>query len=353
MTARVEPRKLWRFGRPRGRERARLQPREGLVGWAFISPAFVGLLIFLFLPILFALWVSFRNWNGITSPFTSTFSGLDNYRELLTDPGIRRKDFFLSIRNNLYYVLGVVPIQTAIAFVLAVIVNQKYLRNRGFFRTAYYFPSITSSVAVALIFIFLFRVQGAINTILPIQNINWLNNANGLIHNLLGAFGVQRPPGFLAETDVLGLSLWEWISGPSVTMAAIMVLNVWTTVGTFMLIFLAGLQNISPDVEEASAVDGASGLQRFRHITIPLMRPTIFFVVTLGLIGTWQVFDQIFVISFGGPQKTTLTPAFLTYVHTFQNSKAGLAAAVSVLLFLIIATFTFVQRRIVSDVGEA
>ncbi|MGH9167076.1 MAG: carbohydrate ABC transporter permease [Acidimicrobiia bacterium] len=353
MTARVEPKKLWRFRRPRGRERARLQSREGLVGWAFIWPAFVGLVIFLFLPILFALWVSFRNWNGITSPFDSTFIGLDNYRELLTEPGIRRKDFFIAIRNNLYYVLGVVPIQTAVAFVLAVIVNQKYLKNKGFFRTAYYFPSITSSVAVALIFIFLFQVQGAVNFILPFETVNWLNNANGLIHNLLGVVGVHRPPGFLAETDVLGLSLWEWISGPSVTMSAIMLLNIWTTVGTFMLIFLAGLQNISPDVEEASAVDGASGLQRFRHITIPLMRPTIFFVVTLGLIGTWQVFDQVFVISFGGPQKTTVTPAFLTYLHTFVNSKAGLAAAVSVLLFLIIATFTFVQRRIVSDVGEA
>ena len=117
----------------------------------------------------------------------------------------------------------------------------------------------------------------------------------------------------------MDLTLWEWISGPSVTMTAIMMLNIWTTIGTMMLIFLAGLQSVSPSLEEAAAVDGATGIQRFWRITVPLMRPVIFFVVTLGLIGTWQVFDQIFVISSGGPQKTTLTPAYLIYDSLFRE----------------------------------
>lgn len=324
-----------------------LQPREALTGWLFAGPALTVLMVFLFLPILFTLWVSLRDWNGIVSPFVTDYVGLDNYRELLVEPGVRRKDFFIAVRNNLYYVIGVVPTQTVIAFVLAVILNQRFLKGKGFFRTAYYFPSITSSIAVALIFMFLFQTQGAINQVLPIQDINWLNNARGLIHNLLGLFGVSRAPAFLAETELLGLSLWEWMAGPSVTLSAIMILNIWTTIGTFMLIFLAALQNISPDVEEAALVDGASAFQRFWFVTVPLMKPAIFFVVTLGLIGTWQVFDQIFVISFGGPQKTTLTPAFLIYVHAFQNSRAGLAAALSLVLFLIIAVFTVVQRRLI------
>ncbi len=245
--------------------------------------------------------------------------GAENYRELLFEDGVRREDFAKSLRNTLYYVLGVVPTQTFIAFVLAVIVNQKFLKGRGFFRTSYYFPSITSSIAVSMIFIFLFQVNGVVNAILPFENIVWLDNANGLIHLVLGSFGVENAPAWMENVRFMDLTLWEWISGPSVTMTSIMILNIWTTIGTLMLIFLAGLQSISPSLEEAAAVDGATGMQRFRRITVPLMRPVIFFVVTLGLIGTWQVFDQIFVISAGGPQKTTLTPAYLMYDSLFRE----------------------------------
>ncbi|WP_420638154.1 carbohydrate ABC transporter permease [Candidatus Poriferisocius sp.] len=288
--------------------------------------------------------VSLRDWTGITAPFNSQFVGLDNYRELLTEDGIRRKDFAISIRNNLYYVLGVVPTQTFVALVLAVIVNQKRLKAKGFFRTAYYFPSITGSIAISLIFLFLFQTHGAVNAILPFQDINWLANANGVIHNFLGVLGLESPPDWMDDTEVMSLSLWEWVSGPSIAMVSIMILTTWTTIGTFMLIFLAALQNIPPSVEEAAELDGASAWQRFRYVTIPLMKPTITFVVTLGLLGTWQVFDQIFAISFGGPEKTTMTPAFLTYFQTFQNGKASLGASMAVLLFFIIMAFTGLQR---------
>jgi multiple sugar transport system permease protein len=243
----------------------------------------------------------------------------------------------------------VVPTQTIIAFVLAVIVNSKFLKGKGFFRTAYYFPSITSSIAVAIIFTFLFQINGAINRILPFQDINWLNNADGLIHILLGMLGVGGPPHLLAETRFMDLSLWAWISGPSVTMTAIMAMAIWTTTGTFMLIFLGGLQSINPSVDEAAMVDGAGPVQRFFYITMPLMKPTISFVLTLGVIGTWQVFDQIFAISFGGPQKTTLTPAFLIYFQLFVNSLGGIAAVISVILFVIIISFTLLQRRLVGS----
>jgi len=329
--------------------RAPIFKNEGLWGWIFVAPALIGLFVFLAVPIAMSVLVSLRDWSGITPPFDSDFVGLDNYRELVTDDGVRRKDFAISIRNNLYYVLGVVPVQTFIALALAVILNQKRLKAKSFFRTAFYFPSITSSIAVSLIFLFMFQTRGAVNALLPIRDINWLANANGVIHNILGVVGVDSPPGWMNDTEFMSLSLWEWISGPSIAMLSIMILVTWTTVGTFMLIFLAALQNIPVSVEEAAELDGASWWQRFRWVTVPMMKPTIVFVVTLGLIGTWQVFDQIFAISFGGPQKSTLTPAFLTYFQTFQNGEASLGAAIAVLLFIIIMAFTVFQRWLMRD----
>ena len=139
-------------------------------------------------------WVSLRDWSGLVSPFTTEYIGFENYNELLFQDGVRRTDFALSIRNNFYYVLFVVPMQTIIAFVLAVILNNKFLKGKGFFRTSYYFPSITSSIAVTLIFVFLFQTSGAINAILPFETINWLDNANGLFHIALGALGFDEAP---------------------------------------------------------------------------------------------------------------------------------------------------------------
>jgi multiple sugar transport system permease protein len=321
------------------------------LGWLFSAPAFIGLLIFVAIPIALTAWVSLRDWSGLVSPFTTEYIGFENYRELLFVDGVRRTDLALSIRNNFYYVLFVVPMQTILALVLAVILNNKFLKGKGFFRTAYYFPSITSSIAVTLIFVFLFQTQGAINALLPFETINWLDNANGLFHNFLGVLGVEEPPPVLVENEFMGVTFWQWIAGPSVAMFAIILLVTWTTTGTFMLIFLAGLQSIPESVEEAAKVDGASTFQTFWHVTIPLMKPTIYFVVTIGLIATWQVFDQIYATNFGGPQKTTVTPAFLIYFQSFRNSEASLAAAIAVLLLLVIMFFTFIQRRAIKSSG--
>jgi multiple sugar transport system permease protein len=191
----------------------------------------------------------------------------------------------------------------------------------------------------------LFRTSGIVNRILPIDDIDWFNEPNGLIHNFLGVFGVDDEPSWLSA-EVFQLSLWQWLSGPSVALFAIMLLTTWTTSGTMMLIFLGGLQNISQDVEEAAAIDGATWSKRFRYVIVPMLRPQIYLVVTLGIIGTWQVFDQVYAANLGGPQKTTLTPALLVYLQAFQNSKAGLAAATAVLLFFVIVIFTWLQRRV-------
>jgi multiple sugar transport system permease protein len=348
-TARREPGTPSRPAVTRRRPRGGIHGRQGAAGWLFVAPALIGLGLFMVAPILMAAWVSFRDWSGLAPLGTSTPVGLQNYQDLLVKSGIVQTDFAKSLRNNLYYVLGVVPAQTALALGLAVVVNQKFLKGRTFFRTAFYFPSVTSSIAVAFIFIFLFSPTGLVNAVLSallpgtVQTV-WLDDANGVIHIVLGWLGVHSGPQALAGHSLLGLSWWEWMSGPSIALCAVMTLSVWTTVGTFMLMFLAGLQSVPEELDEASMLDGASPRQRFFSITLPLLRPTLFLVLTLGLIGTWQVFDQVYAMTSGGPQKTTLTPAYLVYREGFENSAMGRAAAVAFVLFVIIVALTGLQR---------
>ena len=335
--------------------------RQPVAGWLFVTPMILILGLFLVIPIVMALWVSVSNWTGRGSPFggTTEFVGLKNYTDLLTKQGLARQDFMTSLRNTFYYVLGVVPLQTAIALLLAVLVNQKWLKGRTFFRTAFYFPSVVSSVAISLVFLYLFAGTGAINGVLAwfgIHGPNWFADPRGLIHlagDGLGLWSIDSPPAALADTKVMNLSLWEWIKGPSVALSAIMFQVIWTTAGTFMLMFLAALQDLPTEVEEAAMVDGANARQRFWNVTIPHLRPTILLVVTLGVIGTWQVFDQMYVMGQGAPAKTTLTPAFLSYKAAFGNQKWGQGAAMAFLLFLLIFLMTQAQRWLLRDKDEA
>jgi multiple sugar transport system permease protein len=310
--------------------------------------------LFLVVPVLMALWVSVSDWSGRGSPLSSDvgFVGLDNYRRLLLGGGLATQDFGTALRNNAYYVLLVVPLQTGLALFLAMMVNRKALRGRGFFRTAFYFPSVTSSVAITVLWLFLFSASGTINAILAklsIDGPNWFNDPRGVLHLLLSGLGVDTAPAALSGHGVLGISLWEWLSGPSVAMTAFILLAIFTTSGTFMLLFLAALQAVSAEVEEAAVMDGANVWQRFWRVTLPMLKPTVFTVVTLGLIGTWQVFDQIYTGTQGGPAKTTLTPAYLSYSAAFQNNEWGRGAAIAFVLFAIIVVLTLLQRLALRD----
>jgi multiple sugar transport system permease protein len=348
-------------GRAPRRNRRGEGQRQSVAGWLFITPTLAILGLFLLIPILMALWVSFTDWNGRGSPLSARvgFVGVDNYRSLLTEPGLSRQDFMISLRNTFYYVIGVVPLQTLLALGLAVIVNQRFLRGRTFFRTAFYFPSVVSSVAISLVFLFLFTGTGAVNQFLALFGIDgpvWFSDPRGLIHLVgdgLGLWSTDAPPAALTDTRVMSLPLWDWISGPSVAMSAIMAQVIWTTAGTFMLMFLAALQDLPTEVEEAALVDGANRWQRFRNVTVPHLRPTILLVITLGLIGTWQVFDQMYVMTQGGPAKTTLTPAYLSYTAAFNQQHWGEGAAMAFLLFLLIFVMTSFQRFVLRDKDEA
>lgn len=323
-------------------------------GWLFITPMIVILGLFLVLPIFMALWVSVSDWTGRGSPFAETthFVGGDNYAELLTGGGLAQRDFATSIRNNLYYVLLVVPIQTLIALLLAVLVNNRLLRGRGFFRTSFYFPSVTSSVAITVVFLFLFSATGAVNNALSYLGANgpnWLSDPRGVLHIILAAFGTDRPPEALQAAPFLGLPWWDWLAGPSVAMTVYIIMAIFTTSGTFMLLYLAALQNISGDIEEAALVDGATSWQRLWQVTVPMLRPTTFTVITLGLIGTWQVFDQIYTGTQGAPAKTTLTPAYLSYEKSFLSQEWGQGAAIAFILFAIIVVLTIIQRSVLRE----
>lgn len=333
----------------RGRRggRPRLHQQAG-AGWLFVLPMVVILGVFLFLPVLMAAWVSVSDWGGRGAPWGAGvhFVGAKNYADVLGGQGLAARDFGTSIRNNLYYVILVVPLQTALSLVLAFLVNKRALRAKGFYRTAFYFPSVTSSVAITVLWLFLFSASGAVNAVLgwfSINGPNWFADPDGLIHLMLGG---GDGPAALQQPGLFGISTWEWIAGPSVAMSAFILMAVFTTSGTFMLLFLAALQAIGEETEEAAMVDGANAWQRFWFVTLPMLRPTVFTVLTLGTIGTWQVFDQIYTGTRGGPAKTTLTPAYLSYDAAFISQDWGRGAAIAFVLFGIIVLFTVVQRLV-------
>jgi len=329
--------------------------REGVAGWVFTAPMIIVLGVFLFIPVLMALYVSFTNWNGNGSPFqggqNAQWVGASNYTSLFTEDGLKRSTFMQSLANNFWYVLLVVPLQTAISFFLALIVSNRFLKGKSFFRTAFYFPSVTSSIAISVVFLFLFANSGAVNAVLGAFGINgpaWFSDSRGLFHILFDLVGVGDNPSW-AQGEVLGRSVWDWISGPSVAMCVVIILAIWTTTGTFMLMFLAALQDLPGEVDEAALLDGVSPWQKLRYVTLPMLKPTIFLVTTLGLIGTWQVFDQIYVMGKGAPANTTLTPAFLSYKQSFTSLQYGSGAAMSFIVFLLIIALTAFQRWLMRE----
>ncbi|TWF91745.1 multiple sugar transport system permease protein [Streptomyces brevispora] len=332
---------------------------EGTWGWLFVSPMVLVLGLFMVLPILMALWVSLLHWDGQSNPFSgqADFVGLDNYRTLLTQDGLDRTLFATSLRNNAYYVLLTVPLQTLLALGLALVVNQRLLRGRGALRTTFFFPSVTSSIAVSTVFLFLFQGSGAVNSMLTwigVKGPNWFADPRGVLSVILGGLGIidpERPTGVLADHSVMGLSWFEWLSGPSVAMCTLIMLAVWTTSGTFMLIFLAALQNIPRELEESAAIEGVNRRQLLRHVTLPALRPVLFLVLTLGLISTWQVFDQVYVMGQGAPGNTTLTPAFLSYSAGFGNSDFGQGSAIAFILLALILILTAFQRWALRERG--
>jgi len=310
---------------------------EALTAYLFISPYLLVTVVFTIGVILFALYISFTDYNLFTAP---EWAGLDNYLKAFS----AKAKFIRSLVNVLWYVVIVVPLQTSLALALASLINVK-VRGSQWFRTAFYAPSVTSSVVISLIFWWLYLKTGYLNYFLTQTwaafggewtTIEWLNNPRGLIQLIFQVFGGNIP------------SAYWYLRGPSVTWMAIMFQNIFTTAPTFMIMFLAALQEIPAPLYEAASIDGANKWQQFWKITVPMLRPVILLVVVLGTIGTWQVFDQVKILTAGGPLDTTLTPVYLIYSEALGINgppQAGYAAAMAFILAVIIFTFTLVQRR--------
>lgn len=291
-----------------GNKMSQKKVAEAITGYLFISPWLFIFLTFSVFSLGYALFLSFTKYNLLRPP---EFWGLEGYQRILSD------ELFLTkaLPNTFKYALIVVPLQTIISLVLAFAMDQK-LRFRRAFRTIFYLPSVTSSVVISLIFIWLFAPQGIFNQITGLT-VNWLDDVNTAFYVIMG-------------------------------------MNIFTTSGTLMLIFLSGLQDISASIYEAAQIDGADALQTFLYITIPMLRPVIFFVVTVGVIGSFQVFDQIFVMTSGGPLDSTTTITYLIYKWAFRDTtiKMGQASALAVILTLIILVVTILQRRIIEGSGS-
>lgn len=294
----------------------RARRSEAIAGYAMIA---VPMFLFLILQIgsvLYAIFISLWDWNVRSGP--EEFEGLANYEGLLTDPVFHR-----AIQNSLYYAVVWVPLTMAIGLFLAVIVNQK-IRGKTFFRAAYYFPAIASSAAITILWIFIVSPQGLFNTVREAMGLN---------------------PVF----ELLGFSpTHNWIGDQRTALNSVIILNAWTTSGTFMLFYLASLQSISGQVYEAAAIDGAGAWQTFRYITFPLLRPGHYFVATVAVIGALQLFDQAAIAGGpnGDPNNALMTMVLYLYKSAFGNFDFGYAAAVGVVLFAIIFGLTVVQRRL-------
>jgi multiple sugar transport system permease protein len=277
------------------------------------------MLLFLVLnigSILYAAFISVWKWNVRSGP--QKFLGLDNYVNALKDP-----IFQSAVTNTLYYTIIWVPLTMALGLFLAVIVNQK-IRGRAFFRGAFYFPAIASSAAITTIWIFLLNPYGLFNQVAGAMGLNPFFTALG-----------YTPP-------------QDWLGDYRTAMNGVIILNAWTTSGTFMIFYLAALQAIPNEVYEAAAIDGAGAWDTFRRITFPLLRPGHFFVATVGVIGGLQLFDQAFMIGNvdGAPANSLMTLVLYLYNAAFKRLQYGYAAAIGVVLFLIIFTATLIQRRI-------
>lgn len=325
---------IWRNARAR---------REAIAAYMFLSPYLLVTIVFTVGVFMFAIYVSFTEFNLFSTP---EWVGLKHYKSALHDI-----KFIRSLVNTLYYAIIVVTLQTILALLLAVLLNAP-MRAKQFFRTIFYAPSVTSSVVISFIFLWLYLKTGYVNYFFSKiwslggaewEAINWLNDPRGLFQLILAPFGVDIPS-----------SQW-YFRGPSITWMAIMFQNIFTTVPTFMIMFLAALQDVPPSLYEAASIDGANKRQQFFRITVPMLRPIIFLIVVLGTIGTWQVFDQVKLLTAGGPLNTTLTPVYLIFSEGLGINgppRMGYASSRAFILGAIIFIFTLIQRRFIEQGTE-
>ncbi|WP_430788685.1 carbohydrate ABC transporter permease [Actinoplanes sp. G11-F43] len=284
------------------RRRGRVVARNTALGWSFLLPNFAGFTVLTLVPVGLLFYYAFTEWNVFGG---ATWTGLDNFRQLVGD-----SSFWTALWNTVYYAAFHIPLTLVLSLGLAILLNRK-LRGVAFFRTVAFFPYITSIVAIAQIWNML------------------LSPGFGPVNEVLRWIGVDHPPGWTTSAD------WS--------MPAVIMVSTWRDMGYYMLLFLAGLQTIPRQLHEAAMVDGASAWQRLRAVTLPGLRPTMFFVTVLLTINSFKVFDIILVMTDGGPGQSTLVLSQYIFQKGFEENQFGYASAVSIVLFALCFVVTVVQ----------
>jgi len=291
------PARAARRRRPSGVERARAR-----AGWILLLPALVHSAIFIAIPALMVVWFSFTDARVFSG---GEFIGFENFTELFGD-----RTFRGALVHTLLYTIAVVPVAMAIAVLVAVALNQQ-IRARGFFRTLFYIPVVTATVAVSAVWLWIY------------------NPSAGLGNQVLSFFGLSRS---------------GWLTDPDVALPALMVIGIWQSLGTKMILYLAALQGISPELVEAAKLDGASRWQVFWNVTWPGLAPAHFFVLVTSIASSFQVFDLVYVTTGGGPANATNVLAFDIFTNAFQRLQTGYASAETVVMLVIIAALIYLGR---------
>ncbi|MBF2025916.1 MAG: sugar ABC transporter permease [Oscillatoriales cyanobacterium C42_A2020_001] len=265
---------------------------------------------FLIVPVVFSVILAFYNVQ-LLGELSYRFVGLKNFVRMVEDERV-----WIALRNTATYAAIVVPTQTILALSLALILNSQ-IRGKQAFRVIFFLPTVTSSAVLTLIFM-------------------WIYNSNGLLNAIL---------------SFLGLPTYNWLGDPAVALKGIMLMNIWSTAPLFMVIYLAALQDIPESLYEAATIDGASRWEKLLHITLPFLKPVTFFVIVMGMIGTFQLFDQSYIFSAGsgGPNNSTLTIVLLIYQYAFKNLDMGYALALTLMLALVLMAATLIQRAVFKE----
>lgn len=278
--------------------------RRNIIGWAFMAPAVILFVIFLLIPALMALGLSFTSYNVFFAP---KFVGLNNYIRAFSDTY-----FLIALKNIALYVLMYVPAVVVLSFLLACLLNAK-VKGIKVFRVMYYLPCLTSSVASAIVW-------------------KWMMNpSSGLLNKVASLFGLPTS---------------AWLNESKTALVSIVIICVWGSLASNIMIYLSALQNIPLSVYEAARIDGVGPVRRIVQITLPLVAPTTFFVITMAIIGAFQVFDQIYVLTSGGPAHATTVPMYMIYSNAFKESQMGYACAQAMVLFAMIMVVTVVQQKL-------
>lgn len=280
--------------------------RRSAIGWAFVLPSLIVFILLMFLPILLGFWYSLTDYTGLSKEMN--FIGLEHYIKMFSD-----RYFRVSLKNNVIYAVLYTVLTMILSLFLATMLH-RVTKGRKLFRTVFFLPYVTSMVSVAIIWKMIF------------------NPMSGPLNTILTQLGIENPP--------------QWLASTTWALYAVIIVSVWKSCGYYMLIFLAGLQNIPDSLYESAALDGASGLQKYVRITLPMVSPTIFLNMILVTISSFQVFDLINVMTEGGPGMSTNVLAYRIYYEGFKRMNMGYASAIAYFLFAVILIITALQFMI-------